>query len=156
MLNQQEGVDLAGGAGEAGNLKVYELMKNIWPLLIVVVIIVTVVLGFMLGMGLLRVQGFPMYWMIGGRDVWRSSFQHHHGMRWGVSMMGVFWGLLMLLIVLGVLALVVVGVVYLVRALQQPNREHSDTQVTYCNQCGKKIAPDWQVCPYCGEPLHDD
>ncbi len=150
------GVGLAGDLDAAGKLKVNELMKNLWPWLIAVSTISTVILGFMLGLGFMRVQGLPMHWMSGGRDVWRNSFWHHHGMRWGVSMMGVFWGLLMLLILLGLLALVVVGIVLLVRALQQPNRDQSEAQVKYCNHCGKKIAPEWQVCPYCGESLKGD
>lgn len=71
-------------------------------------------------------------------------------------MMGVFWGLPVLLLVLGLLALVVVGIIFLVRRQQQPNHDQPDGQIKYCNQCGKKTAPDWHVCPYCGEPLRGE
>ena len=128
-------------------------MKNSWPWIVGVTIILVVVLAFLFGVGFLRIQGLPMYWMIGGRDVWRNVFWHHHGLRWGVSMMGAIWGLLLLLLVLGLIILVVVGIVLLVRTLQQPNRDQIESRVMLCNHCGKKTEPDWQVCPYCGEPL---
>jgi len=128
-------------------------MKNIWLWIIGIGIILTIGLGFLLGLGFVRIQSMPINWMVGGSNVWREGNWHHHGIRWGISMMGVFWGLLMLLVVLGLLTLLIVGIVLLVRTLQQPNRDQSDSRVMFCIQCGKKIAPDWQVCPYCGEPL---
>lgn len=128
-------------------------MKNIWLWIVGIGTIVIIGLVFLLGLGLFRIQGMPMNWIFGGSYVWRSGFWHHHGVRWGVPMMGFFGGLLMLLFSVGLLVLVIVGIVLLVRTLQQPNRETIDSQVKYCNQCGKKIAPDWQVCPYCGEEL---
>ena len=129
-------------------------MKKGWPWIIGLGIILIIVLAFLFGLGIMRIQGIPMNWIIGGRDVWRDGIWHHHGLRWGVPMMGVFWGLLMLLLVMGLLTLVVVGVVLLVRALQQPQRDdRSSSFGEHCHHCGKNVAPDWQVCPYCGERL---
>lgn len=94
-----------------------------------------------------------MVWDNGGSNVWFGGDWDHHGMRWGVPMMGLFGGLLMLILPVGLLALTVVGVVLLVKALQQPNRDGPAYMARYCDHCGKKVAPDWQVCPYCGESL---
>jgi hypothetical protein len=128
-------------------------MKNFWLWIIGIGIILTIGLGLLLGLGFLRIQSMPIDWMVGGRNVWRNVFWHHLGMRWGVSMMGAFWGLLMIIFTVGFLGLVVVGIILLVRALQQPNRDQPVSLARQCDHCGKKLAPDWQVCPYCGEPL---
>jgi hypothetical protein len=131
-------------------------MKNLWPLIIVFGTIMIIGLVFLLGLGILRIQRTPMVWDNGGSNVWFDGDWDHHGMRWGVPMMGLFGGLLMLILPVGLLALTVVGVVLLVRALQQPNRDEPVYLAQHCSHCGKKVAPDWQVCPYCGESLKGD
>lgn len=128
-------------------------MKNIWSWIIGVGTILIIGLAFLLGVGFLRLQTMPMNWLTGGSDVWRYSGWHHHGLRWGAPMMGLFGGLLMWLFLVGLVVLVVAGIFLLVRVLQQPNRERFDYTQKLCDQCGKKVAPDWQVCPYCGESL---
>lgn len=128
-------------------------MKNVLLWIIAIGTILIIGLIFLLGLGYLRIQGMPMSWIYGGSNVWLGGNWHHHGLRWGVPMMGLFGGLLMVIFTLGFLGLVVVGVVLLVRALQQPNRAQPSNLVRHCDHCGKQTAPDWQVCPYCGEPL---
>lgn len=128
-------------------------MKNTWLWIIGIGTIVMICLAFLLGVGLLRLQGMPMSWMTGGSNVWRDGNWHHHNVRWGVPMMGLFGGLLMLFFPLGLLVLVVVGIVLLVRAVQQPSRDRLDDPEISCDHCGKKVASDWKVCPFCGESL---
>lgn len=128
-------------------------MKNIWLWIIGIGIILTIGFVLLLGLGYLRIQSMPINWMVGGNNVWREGNWHHHGVQWGVPMMGLFGGLLMIIFTLGFLGLAVVGIVLLVRALQQPNRDQPASLARHCDHCGKVIAPDWQVCPYCGEPL---
>lgn len=128
-------------------------MKNIWLWIIGIGIIITIGFVLFLGLGYLRISSMPMNWINGGSNVWRDGNWHHHGVRWGVPMMGLFGGLLMIILTFGFLGLVGVGIVLLVRALQQPQRDQPASLVRHCDHCGKKVAPDWQVCPYCGEPL---
>lgn len=130
-------------------------MKKVWLWIIGVGTILIMVLVFLLGLGLLRMLGMPINWMTGGSYVWRFGNWHHHGIRWGVPMMGLFGGVLLLFFAVGLVVLVVVGIVFLVRALQQPDRDRLDATARHCDHCGKKVAPDWQVCPYCGESLRD-
>ena len=68
-------------------------------------------------------------------------------------MMGMFGGLLLGVLFLGLVVLVVVGIVFLVRALPQSNQNQMAATKRICDRCGKTAAPDWQVCPYCGESL---
>ena len=143
-------VGAAAGAGKKGCC---ESMKNVWLWIIGIGTILIVCLAFLLGLGLLRIQGMPMNWVTGGSYVWRDGNWHHHGLRWGVPMMGLFGGVLMLIFPLGLLVVTVVGIILLVRALQQPSQNRPDDGVRACENCGKKIAPDWQVCPYCGQSL---
>jgi hypothetical protein len=132
-------------------------MKNIWLWIIGIGIIFTIGLLLLLGLGFLRIQSMPMNWINGGSNVWRDGNWHHDGVRWGVPMMGLFGGLLMIIFTLGFLGLTVVGVVLLVRALQSPQRNGGSLLVgEHCKQCGKKVSPEWQVCPYCGESLKGD
>jgi hypothetical protein len=128
-------------------------MKNGWLWVIAITIIVMMGLLFLLGVGLLSVRGMPMHWISDGSSVWRGGFWHHHGFRGGIPMMGLFGGLLMLIFPVGLLVLIIGGIVLLVRALQQPNTDRVDEAARHCGHCGKRVAPDWQVCPYCGEPL---
>ena len=128
-------------------------MKNTWLWIIGIGTILIIGLAFLLGVGILRLQTMPMNWLTGGRDVWRYSGWHHHDLRWGAPMMGLFGGLLMWLFLFGLVVLVGAGVFLLVRALQQPNRDRFDYTQKLCDHCGKKVASDWLVCPYCGESL---
>jgi hypothetical protein len=131
-------------------------MKNIWYWIIGIGTILILCLVTLLGVGFLRLQGMPMDWMNGGSNVWGFGNWHHHGFRWGGPMMGMGGGLLLLLVVLfGFMVLVAVGVFFLVRALQQPNRDRFEATTRHCDHCGKAVSPDWQVCPYCGESLRD-
>ncbi len=130
-------------------------MKNIWYWIIGIGTILILCLVILLGVGFVRLQFMPMDWVNGGSNVWGFGNWHHHGIRWGAPMMGMFGGLLMLIIPLGFLVLVGVGVFFLVKALQQPNRDRFEPAARHCDHCGKTVSPDWQVCPYCGESLKE-
>jgi hypothetical protein len=132
-------------------------MKNIYLWIIGIGLILIIGLVLLLGLGFLRLQGMPMGRTIGGSNVWRDGYWDHHDFRWGIPVMGLLGGLLMLFIPFGLLALTVIGVVFLVRALQKP--QHNDPPLPVgelCENCGKTVAPEWQVCPYCGTPLKGD
>ena len=131
-------------------------MKNVWLWIIGIGIILIIGLVLLLGLGFLRIQGMPMNWINGGSNAWFDGYWNHHGIRWGVPMMGLFGGLLIFVFTLGLLGLTVGGIVLLVRALQQPSHNRSDLLGRHCEHCGKKVASDWQVCPYCGETLKGD
>lgn len=130
-------------------------MKNTWYWIIGIGLVLILGLVFLLGLFLFGLRGMPMTWVTGGSDGWFNGTWGHHGMRWGWPMMGLFGGLLMLILLLGLLALVAAGVVLLAKALQQPNRDLFEPTQSRCDHCGKQVAPDWQVCPYCGEALRD-
>lgn len=128
-------------------------MKNYWYWIIGIGLVLILGLVFLLGLDIFGLRGAPMTWMTGGSNVWQNNGWHHHGIRWGVPMMGLFGGLLIWLFLVGLVVLTGVGIVLLVRALQQPNRGHVDHPQEVCDHCGKNVATDWQVCPYCGESL---
>lgn len=67
--------------------------------------------------------------------------------------MGVFGLLLMLFLPLGFLGLVILGIILLVRAIQKPGESEGQQHTARCDNCGKKVAADWAICPYCGENL---
>lgn len=61
---------------------------------------------------------------------------------------------------LGVILLVVVGIVALVYALTNGNKQTQvtppvqiPTPVHPCSNCGKPAQEDWKTCPYCGNTL---
>lgn len=90
-------------------------------------------------------------WGWGWRGGWSGWRMHGPGMMWGFapfSWLGMFF---MILIPLGFLILSVLGIAWLVRVASgstaAPLIDRS------CPNCGKKVQPDWQNCPYCGTPL---
>jgi ribosomal protein L32 len=132
-------------------------MKKIWPWIVGLAVILLVGVMVLFGTGLLRSTRTPMYWFNDGDRAIDGGYWGYHGMgmhsTWGLPVMGLFGGLLMLIFPLGILALIVLGVILLVRALRQPEYHQTPPVVEHCENCGKKVAPDWTVCPYCGEPL---
>jgi hypothetical protein len=57
-----------------------------------------------------------------------------------------------MLLPLGLLVLVILGIVWLVRAGSQPP-SGTPPAPRACRKCGKPVAVDWRVCPFCEEDL---
>lgn len=53
---------------------------------------------------------------------------------------------------LGLLVLLALGIVWLVRAVGRPPSGTTPSPQT-CPKCGKPVAVDWRVCPFCEEDL---
>jgi len=130
-------------------------MRKLWPWILGLTVILLVGTVVLFGFGLLRTRQMPMFWQGYGERQWRDFTMPHHGMR-GLPVMGVFGLLLMLILPLGFLGLVVLGVILLVRAIQKPGQTVDRHQVDHCPNCGKSIKSDWQICPYCSEPLGNE
>jgi uncharacterized membrane protein len=67
------------------------------------------------------------------------------------------------LLCLGIILLMIVGIVALVYALTNSNKQTPTTtpaQITApsrtCGNCGKPAQEDWKTCPYCGNSLDAD
>ena len=131
-------------------------MNKIWPWIIGIAVFLLLGLALLLGTGLLRTQGMPMVWFRGYERGFRDNYLPHHGMRWGLPVLGIFGMFLMLAFPLGLLAVIVLGIIMLVRSLQQPDRRPSNPQISHCSNCGNSVEPDWRVCPYCGEAQRED
>jgi len=131
-------------------------MKKIWPWILGISILLIVVV-MLFGTGLLSIRRSPMTLGWGGETdrVWGDGYWHHRGMgmRWGLPVMGLFGWLFVLLIPLSFIGLIVLGVVLLVKAINPSNRKPPERQVLPCSNCGKRVEPDWSVCPHCGEHL---
>lgn len=130
-------------------------MRKLWPWILGLTVVVLIGLVVLFGFGLLRTQWMPMFGMGHGDRLWRDNFLPEYGMR-GVPVMGVLGLLLILFLSVGFIGLLVLGVVLLVRALQKPDQTVDRHPAAQCANCGKKVAPNWAVCPYCGEPLGDE
>lgn len=108
-------------------------------------------------LGLVLILGVPALFMMGG-----FGQGYYGGMMGGYGHMGSwghmggfgFFGMLMMwLIGLGLLVLVVVGVVFLVNALNKTNNPSALQPGPKCPNCGKSVQADWTTCPYCGTSL---
>jgi len=55
------------------------------------------------------------------------------------------------LVPLGFLALIVLGVVWLARAVSQPQPPAATGRT--CPECGRALQADWKARPYCGHRL---
>jgi len=132
-------------------------MKKIWMWIVGITIVVLIGTVILLGIGLLRTQRMPLSWYQDSEPLWRERgwFSHGMGMRgsWGLPVMGLFGWLIMLAFPLGILTLIILGTIYLVQAIQKPQRDPSEPMLRHCDSCGREISPDWKVCPYCGESL---
>ena len=102
-------------------------------------IFILVALAVLLG-GLLL---FGLVWGFGGM---MGPGMMGPGMRGG---MGLFWLLLLCLLPL-LLFLILAGVIGLVASRGESRTAQPGGR---CPNCGRAVQPDWQVCPYCGEPL---
>lgn len=133
-------------------------MKKIWPWVLGISILLMVILLVLLGTGLFSARRSLMAW--GGETdrVWGDGYWHHHGrgMRWGLPVMGLFGGLFALLIPISFIGLIVLGVIFLVKTITPSGNKSSETQAFQCRNCGKRVEPDWSVCPHCGDTLGGD
>jgi len=68
------------------------------------------------------------------------------------GMFGWLFVLAAMLFPLGFLVLLILGIVWLVRAVTRP-REGTAAAPQTCRRCGKPVAVDWRVCPFCEEDL---
>lgn len=132
-------------------------MKKVWPWLIGLIIVIVIGGAILFGTGLLRYRLMPMFWH--GRG-WRTGEEYFWQTPGGLSsgyralpVVGLLGGLLMLAFPLGILTLIVIGIVALVKSLERPKTIQSQDRIDSCQNCNSQIDPDWQVCPYCGEPL---
>ncbi len=113
----------------------------LWIVVIVLGIAALFVLPGLFGFGCC---GWGGYGMMGGYA------------RPGYGMMGGWWGPLMFLgwlIPVGFLILVIAGGVWLGNALANRGNGAPTASALTCPDCGKPIARDWKVCPYCGTDL---
>ncbi len=69
------------------------------------------------------------------------------------GMFGWLFILVSMLFPLGLLVLLALGIVWLVRAVSQPTRDVAPPSAQTCPKCGKPVAVDWRVCPFCEEDL---
>jgi hypothetical protein len=102
------------------------------------VIFILVALAVLLG-GLLL---FGLLWGLGGM----MGPMMGPGMMGG---MGLLWLLLLCLLPL-LLILILAGVIWLVASRGESRSVQPGGS---CPNCGRAVQPDWQLCPYCGEPL---
>ena len=107
-----------------------------------------------------RLLGYRSYYwgsgMMGGVGMMGHSFNFLNPMGW----LGMFW---MWLVPLGLALLVIVGLAALLpqrpaavqtvetAAISAPAPAASQRA---CQNCGKAAQPDWNTCPYCGQPLN--
>ena len=131
-------------------------MKKNWLWIIGLSVILLLVLLVLLGTMLFWSKSIPMHWFGEGARLWRFNFFPHRGMHLRLPFMGVFGWLLMLAFPFGLLGLIVLGIVLLVRGLQDPGQSSYKLPIAHCKQCGKKTEPDWQICPYCSEPISEE
>jgi uncharacterized membrane protein len=116
--------------------------------------------GWILTIGLGLVLLFLLPSLLMGR-FWAGGYD---GMMGWPGMMG-GWGFmtpfrflgmaLMWLLLLATIVLVVLGVVSLIKGLNNTNQQNPgvSTPENACQNCGKAALPDWNTCPYCGKPL---
>lgn len=137
-------------------------MKKIWIWVIGITAVLLIGFTILFATGLLFNQRMPMSWYGSGEqqewqeDYWRGpGMGMHTGFR-GLPGFGMFGWLLMLVFPVGFLALVVLGIVLLVRALQQPSGDQPKLTRHQCENCGKEVEGHWKLCPYCGEPLRKE
>ena len=70
---------------------------------------------------------------------------------WGFGWIGGIMMLFMWLIPVGLIALVVLGVVFLVKVLDNNHGQAAPARV--CPNCGRSVREEWRNCPNCGKEL---
>jgi len=117
-----------------------------------------VLLAFLIGISLLSFfgqgygyGGWGPGWMMGPGMMsgWRPGWMMGYG--------GWLFSLLSLIFPLGFLALLILGGVWLVRQISQPQapsagRPEAQPGQT-CPNCHRTVQTDWRLCPYCGQEL---
>ena len=122
------------------------MSRSGWIAIVVIsVVVLLVILAgiFLLGGGRYG-SGFGMNPGMGG---YRGGMMGNWGFGWFGGIMMVF----MWLVPLGLIALVVVGIVFLVRALDSNRGLAAPTR--NCPNCGRSVRNDWHNCAYCGHQL---
>ena len=111
----------------------------LWTVAIILGVIVLFVLPGLLGFGCC------------GSYATMGSYGRSYGMMggWWTPLMFLAW-----LIPIGILVLTIAGGVWLGNVLSNRGNAWKPPVVTsVCRSCGKPVASDWKVCPYCGTDL---
>lgn len=135
-------------------------MKKIWPWILGLSLLLVGVIIFLFGLRILSFGSSIMYLNRDPSRIWPGGLWHHHGGMWfgarGMPILGLFGWLGMLIIPLGLFGLFILGIVLLVRGIGTSDQHKDGPQHLRCESCGRQIAADWTVCPYCGESLKAD
>jgi len=116
-------------------------MKPLQWVTIIVVAVVALLVGAVLS---------PLFVWGSGSGYWNRG-----GMMGGFGFAPFGWigMLLMWIFPLGVLVLVVLGIVWLVNAVNRPRSQAPVAPTKTCPNCARPVQADWRNCPYCGTAL---
>lgn len=132
-------------------------MRKIWPWLVGLVVFLVLGLFILLGVGYIQNRGFLPNATFPQQRFLPNDW-HHHGinMRWGFPFVGMLGGLMFFLFVIGLLALIIFGIYLVVRPKGNKVNQIDESHSILCENCGKEVNPDWNICPYCGESLGEE
>jgi len=117
-----------------------------FPWIAVVIFSVVLLLVILAGVALLGVWGYGSYGRIGPGMMGPGMMGG-----WGYGPLGWFGMMFMWLIPVSLIVLVALGVVWLVRAVDNSGVPPSPARA--CPNCGRTAQVDWRTCPYCGQVL---